>query len=60
MTTLRTGKTQGRTSGHPAQLGGAMVIAPDGEIVWSHMSEDASDNASSEKILDAARSATRS
>jgi len=55
LTSLRTGKTQGRTIGHPAQLGGAMVIAPGGEITWSHMSEDASDNASPEEILAAVR-----
>ena len=57
MTTFRTGKTQGRTIGHPAQLGGAMVIAPGGAVVWSHMAEDASDNASPEEILAAVRSA---
>jgi len=55
MTSLRTGRMQGRTIGHPAQLGGAMVIAPGGEIAWSHMSEDASDNAPPEEILAAAR-----
>jgi hypothetical protein len=48
---------QGRTIGHPAQLGGAMVIAPDGSVAWSHMSEDASDNASAAEILEAARHA---
>lgn len=53
LTTLRTGKLQGRTIGHPAQLGGAMVVVPPGEIVWSHMAEDASDNASPEEILGA-------
>lgn len=57
MTTLRTGKVQGRTIGHPAQLGGSMVIAPGNEIVWSHMSEDAGDNATAEEILEAVRSA---
>jgi hypothetical protein len=48
---------QGRTIGHPAQLGGAMVIRPDGEVAFSHMSEDASDNASPEELLAAARRA---
>jgi peroxiredoxin len=48
---------QGRTIGHPAQLGGAMVIAPDGTVAWSHMSEDASDNAPAEEILAAGRRA---
>jgi hypothetical protein len=49
---------QGRIIGHPAQLGGAMVIAPGGEVVWSHMAEDASDNASPKEILAAARQAS--
>jgi prostamide/prostaglandin F2alpha synthase len=57
LTTLRTRKLQGRTIGHPAQLGGAMVIAPPGEIVWSRMAKDASDNASPEEILTALRAA---
>jgi peroxiredoxin len=48
---------QGRVIGHPAQLGGAMVIRPDGAVSWSHMSEDPSDNASPEELLEAARSA---
>jgi hypothetical protein len=58
LTTLRTGKLQGRTIGHPAQLGGAMVVAPPGEIVWSHMAGDASDNAAPEEILAAVREAS--
>jgi len=53
----RSGVHQGRTIGHPAQLGGAMVIRPDGSVAWSHMSEDASDNATPDEILDAIRSA---
>ena len=48
---------QGRTIGHPAQLGGAMVVATDGAVAWSHMSEDASDNATPAEILEAARAA---
>ena len=51
LTSLRTGKAQTRTIGHPAQLGGSMVIAQDGRIAWSHMSKDAGDNASPEEIL---------
>ena len=46
-----TGQVQGRTVGHPAQLGGAMVITPDGTVAWSHMAEDASDNATPQEIL---------
>jgi peroxiredoxin len=53
----RYGVVQGRTIGNAAQLGGAMVIQPDLEIAWSHMSEDASDNASPEEIIAAIRAA---
>jgi peroxiredoxin len=51
------GVRQGRTIGHAAQLGGAMVIEPDGSVSWSHMSEDASDNAPPEEIIAALRRA---
>jgi hypothetical protein len=57
MTSLRTGKLQTRTIGDPAQLGGAMVIAQDGTIVWSRMAKDASDNAPPDEILAAVPSA---
>jgi prostamide/prostaglandin F2alpha synthase len=59
LTSARTGQRQGRTLGHPAQLGGAMVIAPGGEVVWSHMAQDAGDNATAEQILAAIPSAAR-
>lgn len=52
---LRSRQPQGRTIGHPAQLGGAMIVRPDGSVAWSHMSEDASDNASPAEILSALR-----
>jgi hypothetical protein len=55
LTTARTGRVQGRTIGHPAQLGGVLVIAPGGRVTWSHMSQDAGDNASPEEILEAVR-----
>jgi hypothetical protein len=45
---------QGRTIGNPAQLGGAMIVAPDGRVAWSHMSQDASDNATPQEIIAAA------
>jgi peroxiredoxin len=51
LTTFQTGRFQTRTIGHPAQLGGAMVITPDGSVAWSHMARDASDNASADEIL---------
>lgn len=46
------GVFQGRQVGDFAQLGGAMIIGVDGSIVWSHMSEDASDIASAAQILE--------
>jgi peroxiredoxin len=54
-TSVREKTIQTRTRGNPAQLGGTLVIAPDGRITWSHMSTDASDNASPEEILAAVR-----
>lgn len=53
--TAQTGQVQTRPIGHIAQLGGAMVIRADGQVAWSHMSDDASDNASPEEILAAVR-----
>jgi peroxiredoxin len=55
LTALRSRQPQGRTIGHPAQLGGAMIIRPDGSVAWSHMSEDVSDNATPAEILAALR-----
>jgi prostamide/prostaglandin F2alpha synthase len=56
LTTLRTRKLQGRTLGHPAQLGGAVIIAPPGDVIFAHMAEDASDNAEPRELLAALRS----
>jgi peroxiredoxin len=53
--TARTKRTQTRTIGHPSQLGGTLVIAPDGRVVWSHLAHDASDNAPPDEILEATR-----
>ena len=55
VTALRSRRPQGRTIGHPAQLGGAMIVRPDGSVAWSHMSEDASDNATPAEIVAALR-----
>jgi hypothetical protein len=55
VTSLRSRQPQGRTIGHPAQLGGTMIIRPDCSVAWSHMSEDASDNATPEEIVAAVR-----
>jgi peroxiredoxin len=57
LTGLREKTIQGRTVGSPTQLGGTLVIAPDGRVTWSHMSKDAGDNATPEDILAAVRSA---
>jgi hypothetical protein len=51
LTSLRTRQVQGKTLGHPAQLGGAMVITPPGEIVFQRMAKDAGDNVTPEEIL---------
>jgi hypothetical protein len=48
---------QGRTIGHPAQLGGVLIVAPGGEIAWSHLATDAGDNPPNEVVLEAARKA---
>ena len=48
---------QGRTIGHPAQLGGVLVIAPGGEIAWSHLANDAGDNPPNDVVLEAAKKA---
>lgn len=45
---------QGRQVGDFAQLGGAMLISPNGDVMWAHMAEDASDNATPDEILAAA------
>lgn len=55
MTTLRTGAFQGRTVGSPTQLGGALVIAPSGEIVFKQIAQDAGDNASAQELLESVR-----
>ncbi len=51
LATVRTRQLQTRTVGDAAQLGGALVVIPDGTVTWSHMSEDASDNAQPDEIL---------
>ncbi|MGA9859742.1 MAG: peroxiredoxin-like family protein [Solirubrobacteraceae bacterium] len=53
-TMLRGQVRQGRTVGHPAQLGASAVIAPGGEVLFHHIAHDASDNAAPEALLGAA------
>lgn len=49
---------QGRTVGHPAQLGGVLVIAPGGAVTWAHLANDAGDNPPNSEVLRAARRAS--
>ena len=49
---------QQKTRGHPAQLGGVMIVLPDGSVPYSHLADDASDNAPNDEVLEAARRAT--
>jgi len=54
---LRTRLPQTATKGHAAQLGGVLLVLPDGSVPYAHLAEDASDNASTDEILAAAERA---
>jgi len=54
---LRDRVRQGRTVGHPAQLGGVLIVKPDGSIPYVHLSDDASDVPPNNEVLAAARAA---
>lgn len=56
---IRTGLPQTRTKGHPAQLGGVLIVAPDGSVPYAHLADDASDNAPNAEVLAAARTAAK-
>jgi hypothetical protein len=58
LTSARTGAVQGRTVGNTTQLGGAIVVLPGGKVAWAHLAKDASDNASPQDLLAAARKAS--
>lgn len=49
----RAGHKVGRPVGDPWQLAGTVVIDRSGEVVWTHRSSDASDNATPEAIQEA-------
>ena len=51
---LRSGVVQGRVVGDPAQLGGAMVIRPDGSVAWSQAQQHAGDTVDPQRLLEAA------
>lgn len=57
---LKSGVRQGRTIGHPAQLGGVMIVKPDGTVPYVHLADDASDNPPNADVLEAARRAASS
>jgi hypothetical protein len=42
---------QGRTVGHPAQLGGVLLVMPDGSIPYAHLANDAGDNPPNDEVL---------
>ena len=46
---------QGRIIGHAAQLGGVLVIAPDGSVRYAYLSEQSGDNPPAREVLAAAR-----
>lgn len=48
--TLKRGFRQGKTQGDATQQGGVLVIAPDGRILYHHISEYPGDNASPDEI----------
>lgn len=54
---LRTRLPQTATKGHPAQLGGVLLVLPDGSVPYAHLADDASDNAGTDEILGAAERA---
>ena len=54
---LRTGLLQTTTKGHAAQLGGVVIVAPDGSVPYAHLADDAADNPPTDRVLAAARTA---
>jgi hypothetical protein len=51
----KNGVHQGRTVGHPAQLGGVLVVLPGDDIAYCHLSDDASDNPPNSEVLAAVK-----
>ena len=48
-----TGVGVGRVIGDVQQLGGTFIVSQDGEILWSHVMQDASDNPSIDELREA-------
>ena len=55
---LRRGAKQGRTQGDQWQQGGVVVVATNGDVLWTHASEGPGDNATADQIISALRSKT--
>jgi peroxiredoxin len=55
----RHGVHQGKTVGHPAQLGGVLVVVPGDEIVYAHLADDAGDNPPNSEVLAAVKASAR-
>jgi peroxiredoxin len=51
LATAKYGVVQGRTVGDVAQLGGALVIDREGQVVFSHLAKDAGDNVEPEELV---------
>jgi hypothetical protein len=54
---IRSGVMQGKIIGDAAQLGGEMIVLPDGSVPWSHVQENAGDTVPADDLLEAARAA---
>jgi peroxiredoxin len=52
------GVHQGKTVGHPAQLGGVLVVLPGDDVAYCHLADDASDNPPNSEVLAAVRAVT--
>jgi len=50
---------QGQLKGHPAQLGGVLVVAQGGRVAWSHLADNAGDNPPNDEVLAAVGAAAR-
>jgi hypothetical protein len=53
----RSGVMQGRIIGDAAQLGGAVIVAPGGEVVYEQVQRNAGDTVEPDALLAAARAA---
>ena len=51
------GLRQGPIAGHAAQLGGVLIVTPDGSVPYAHLAENAGDTPPNEEVLAAARTA---